>query len=295
MKYKLYRYELDDRQGRIISPDRHYDLFQQSIGRDDTGRLAEYRGQRDTVLMYLRAYRKDFAGLIGRHSTRREVTTYDETVDEADTVLVDDDDYPNVPFICMPRLRMIACVKGRQISPDSAMSRLHQIIAHRTGATFIVEAIREPFDLRKAVKRFRVVEITFDILPVNPPTGDLGKELDESRSVDHIDRIVGKMFGDPSDPIVLDGGFATAVQELQASGHSRVGFKGLTSDGIEVDVPKPRQARSLSENSDETVVGENVDVEIVVPNTRLDYPFDQTHVLKIRKIAKAFSDVDDDD
>src|SRR4051812_22891447 len=127
MHYKLYRYQLTKISGeneREVHPDKHFKLFFNSRGADAFGELAEYRGKKDSVLMYLREYRLDFTGMIGRHSTEREVTSYDAREDEAFIREVDDDDYPHAVFICMPRLRMIACSDGTQIRADSAMSRL---------------------------------------------------------------------------------------------------------------------------------------------------------------------------
>jgi len=124
--------------------------------------------------MYLRDYHYDFIGLVGRHSTEREITAYDKREDETLQLDVTDDDYPHAPFVCMPRLRMIACVDSAKVSADGAMARLHQILVSRQKAFFVVEAITETFDLRKAVKRFKVIDVTFEILPVNPHSGDLG-------------------------------------------------------------------------------------------------------------------------
>jgi hypothetical protein len=139
--------------------------------------------------MFVRDYRSDFVGLIGRHSTEREVTKYNAAEDETHKEDVDDDDYPNAAFICLPRLRMIACSDGAQVRADSAMSRLHQILIHRHRAIFVFDEIKETFDLRKAVDRFRLIEVTFDVYPVNPHTGDLGRRLDESRKLDHIKKL----------------------------------------------------------------------------------------------------------
>jgi hypothetical protein len=88
--------------------------------------------------------------------------------------------------------------------------------------------------------------VVFEIIPVNPHTGDLGAKLDESRKLDHIRKLQGKAQAPISDPLRLDGGFLTAVQQLQESGHSKVGFTGNTLDGrAEVKVPSRRKLRAL--------------------------------------------------
>jgi hypothetical protein len=294
MLYKLYRYELSTPQGKEIHPDKHYAVFDKSKGKDDFGELTEYRGRKDSVLMYLRDYHFDFIGLVGRHSTEREVTAYDEREDQTEQIDVDDDDYPHAPFICMPRLRMIACVDSAKVRADGAMMRLHQIIAHRLNLLFIVEAITETFDLRKAVKRFRVVEVTFEILPVNPHSDDLGLKLDESRKMDHIKKILGTAHAAPADPMKLDGGFLTAVQQLQQSGHAKVGFVGHTEDRVEVKVPKPSQPMRLSSADDEFVTGENVGVRIIIKE-RHQYPFSRHHVNQVRAIARRFRNLAPDE
>ncbi len=290
MHYRLYRYNLTRVVGekeREIHPDQHFKIFSNSRGADAYGELAEYRGKRDSVLMYVREYRSDFVGLIGRHSTQREVTSYNAEEDEAFQKEVEDDDYPNAAFICLPRLRMIACSDGSQVRADSAMSRLHQILMYRHKAYFVVDPIKETFDLRKAVNRFRLIEVTFDVFPVNPHTGDLGRRLDESRKLDHIKKLSGKASAPPSSPLTLDGGFLTSVQQLQQSGHAKVGFVGRTDEGTEVKVPKPGRTTELSEDEDESVQHENVGVRINIPE-KLDYPFNQAYVTRKRKVARQF-------
>jgi hypothetical protein len=159
---------------------------------------------------------------------------------------------------------------------------------------FVVEAITETFDLRKAVKRFKVTEVTFEILPVNPHSGDLGLQLDESRKIDHIRRIVGSAQALPSDPMKLDGGLLTAIQQLQLSGHAKVGFVGRTEDKVEVKVEKPSKPQRLAADEDESVFGENVGVKINIKE-RVEYPFPKHHVMLIRSIAKKFSKLSVDD
>ena len=239
MQYKLFRYDLAAPDGKIVHPDRHFRFFDGAKGADVYGDFAEYRGRKATsVLMHVRNYGLDFIGLVGRHSTEREVTAYDDKEDITVRVEVDDDDYPHAAFVCWPRIGMIACTDSASARATSAMSRLHQILAHRHKVLFTFREITETFDLRKAVKRFRLVEVMFEILPVNPHSDDLGKKLDESRKLDHIKKINGAAHGAISDPLTLDGGFLTAVQQLQQSGHAKVGFRGVTSDKkIEVSVP----------------------------------------------------------
>jgi hypothetical protein len=76
MYYKLYRYSLENKSGKSVYADRHFSEFNKSKGKDDIGEFAQYRRKKDSVLMYLRDYHYDFIGLIGRHSTEREITSY---------------------------------------------------------------------------------------------------------------------------------------------------------------------------------------------------------------------------
>ena len=287
MHYKLYRYQLETPTGKAIYADKHYAEFLKAKGPDEFGELSPYRRKKDSVLMYIRDFHFDFIGLIGRHSTEREITAYNDVEDFVEQVNVGDDDYPHAAFVCMPRLGMIACVDSAKLRADAAMARLNQIMAHRRKLLFVVEAITETFDLRKAVKRFKIIEVTFEILPVNPHSGDLGLQLDESRKIDHIRRIVGNAEAHPSNPMTLDGGFLTAVQQLQASGHAKVGFVGRTDDKVEVKVEKPSRAQKLADGEDESVFGENVGVKINIKE-RVEYPFPKHHVMLIRSIAKKF-------
>lgn len=287
MRYKVYRYSLIAEKGKVIGPDNHFQIFDKSKGPDAYGDYAEYLGRKDSVLMHVRRYRSDFTALIGRHATEREVTNYDQKDDVTLNVPVEDDDYPHAAFICIPRLSTIACADGGKMKADSAMQRLHRIIGHRQNIIFEVQAYKESFDLRKAEKRFKLTEVTFEIFPVNPHTGDLGKQLDQSRKLDHIKKLQGKASAPSSNPLKLNGGLLTAVQELQASGHCNIGFTGLTDDNIEVKVPRQKQRLQLSESSDVSVAGENVDVVVSFPQSRMKYPFPEHHVHQVRRVVKA--------
>ena len=103
MYYKLFNYRIE-RNELTIDPDRHYRLFRQATGADRGGNFATYRGRQDAVLMHVRPARGLFMGLIGKHSTEREVTEYDQDHDSTKIKVAVDDDYPHTPFICSPRL-----------------------------------------------------------------------------------------------------------------------------------------------------------------------------------------------
>lgn len=290
MKYKLYEYELADRANKIVAPDRHYDIFRESIGLDGNGRFARYRGRDDAVLMNVRKTTKassDFIGLIGRHSTEREVTTYDQSRDKADNIIVSDDDYPNSPFVCMPRLRMIACVDGGRLKADSAMSRLHAILSSRKGLLFTYESTKAAYDLRRAIENFRVFEVDFEIHPVNPHSEELGLELDEARKRDHIRSILGKTKANKGDRLELNGGLLTAVQQLQKSGHATAGYKAETPSGVQINVPKPRKD-SVGKLDDESGSDLDQDLRLDFVGMKHEFPMSQEHVTEIRTIAKGF-------
>jgi len=84
---------------------------------------------------------------------------------------------------------------------------------------FVFKPVSQTFDLRKATNRFRITQVDFEVLPVNPHTGDLGQQLGESKKLDHIQKLKGKAEAKPNDALKLAGGFLTAIQELQQSGH----------------------------------------------------------------------------
>lgn len=228
----------------------------------------------------------DFIGLVGRHSTEREVTEYDQNVDETSTIVVRDDDYPNSPFICMPRLKLIACVDGSKIRADSAISRLNAILDARHRALFVAESLKEAYDLRRAVKNFRVFEVDFEIFPVNPHSEDLGLELDEQRKKDHIRQFAGKLKANKNDKLELLGGLLTAVQQLQKSGHAVAGFKAETESGIQISVPKPnpKSAPKIAEQESDSEA--DSDVRIDFPDMKAAFPLSVDHVNKVRTVAK---------
>lgn len=184
----------------------------------------------------------------------------------------------------MPRLGMIACVDSGQMSGDSCISRLHTILATRQDAWFVAESLRTSVDLRTAMRSFRVTQVDYEVFPVNPSTGDLGRAFDENRKKDHIDRLVGKIMSASNDLLILNGGLLNQIQELQESGHARAGFTAHTDGGIEIKVLKPKSPRALAE--DETPVpGTRPDIRIELKGIRLQYPFPDVHVNHIHSVA----------
>jgi hypothetical protein len=291
VKYKVYKYTISkiDRATDTmfeIGPDQHYKLFASAKGKDSSGAYAEYRNQKNAVLMYLREFRKDFSGLIGKHSTERAVTAYDEREDETQELLVSDNDYPHAAFICLPRLKVIVVMDSQVLSADSAIGRLERILAHRKKVMFVAEPLREPYDLRVAIERFNVFEVSFEVYPVNPHTEDLGKKLDESSKLDHIKKLAGKATATPRAPLVLEGGLLTAIQQLQKSGHCKIGFRGTTDEGVEVHVPKPRDRSVLSDDEENRRDSELSDLHIEFKREKITYPFNDKHFTQIRGIVR---------
>lgn len=292
MFYKLFRYNLE-RSDVVIAPDKHLQIFRQGRGPDVNGDYAVYRGQANAVLMHVRKHGDYFIGRIGKHSTEREIIRYDASSDVAEPQIVNDDDYPSAPFICYPDLGMVACVDGTPIDARSAMKRLHAVLVHRTRAVFTFLPICEAGDLRLATRRFRVVQIDYEVFPVNPHTGDLGLRLDDGRKRDHIQKMAGKLVGSAADPIKLNGGFATQIQQLQASGHSRVGYTAQTKEGIEIKVQKPKEPEPLNDDADSgdaASAGANFpEVRISFPGLALEYPLPVDHLEQIVNIMRKFA------
>ena len=110
MFYKLFGYTIE-REGYSRQPQQHLRFFHASKGADNAGHFTLYRGEYNTVLMHVRAHGEILTGLIGKHSTEREITEYDQNVYVTQNRIIRDNDYPHTPFICYPHLSMIACVK----------------------------------------------------------------------------------------------------------------------------------------------------------------------------------------
>ena len=292
MFYKLYRY-IVERDRIELDPSGHESIFESAVGADERGQYVSYGTQRNSVLMHIRQFDEGFTGLIGKHSIEREITRYEQATDTSGVLTVADDDFPNTKFVCLPELQMIACIDSPQVSAQSAMQRLHRILAHRGRYFFLPRPLRQVDDLRLVMSLFRVVEVDYELLPVNPHTGDLGKQLDENRMLDHIQKLRGKAIGSKDEPLQLNGGHLSAVQELQASGHCRVGFRGFNSDDVEVRLKKPEQARELPEDvDDQTVDAEAPELRIYFEYDVKQYPFTDQHLTSVVDIMKTFHGIE---
>lgn len=291
MFYKLYNYRLEFR-GAEQDHSGHIHLFNGAKGLDNKGKLAEYRNQK-VILMHVLTFQDGFTGLIGKYSDQREVTDYDPAQDVTMQRIVRDNDYPHTPFVCIPKYQMIACAESGSMTAQAAMNRLHQILAHRQNVMFVHYPLRQVDDLRVAVNNLRLTEVNYDVLPVNPHTGDLGRRLDQSRAVDHIKKFRGKLEAEKSDPLQLNGGFLSSIQELQQSGHSRVGYSGYTGDDVEVSLRKPEEPRPLKEDVDREETFDQEDpslpeMRINFRDRKLEYPLEEDHLEQIVNTMSAF-------
>jgi hypothetical protein len=293
MHYKMYRYTIENDKDHIVGPDKHFDIFNKSKGPDEFGEFAQYRNRKNSILMHIQNYKPDFSGLVGKHTTEREVTSYDKIADVARVRTVRDDDYPHAAFICFPRLGLLACSEGTEINASTAISRLHAILLHRQRAKFIAQPFTEVADLRRAIKKFRIVKVEYEVLPVNPHTKELGMQLDESRKVDHIKKMLGTLEGSAAHPLELNGGFLTQIQQLQESGHGKIGFTGLDDKDTEIKVPKPKEAKRLNEDEELTTPGTTQEVKITLPGMKFEYPFKPGHVKYMKEIATFLAESDE--
>ena len=203
--------------------------------------------------------------------------------------MVEDNDYPNAPFICSPDIEMLGCVDGPDISANSAVSRIQAILNHRSGVFFSSSPIKQLDDLRFAVNEFRIYEVDYELVSVNPHTGDLGRALDENNKRDHIEKMKGKLIARDEEPLKLNGGTLSQVQELQESGHARVGYLAKTDEGHEIRVPKPSKPAPHDLETDEPESRNLTDVRLRLHGVTVDYPFPDHHVDLIVNIMRTFS------
>ncbi len=247
-----------------------------------------YRGQANAILMQLVGNPSRFTGLVGKHSTEREVETYDNDADEVNAQVVPDDNYPNAAFLCIPEINMIACQDRATLTAKSAIARLHAILAHRTRITLVGHPLRQSDDLRFAIDHFRVVEVDFEVLPVNPHTGDAGRLLDENNKRDHVAKMRGKLLAEEGGRIELGGGTATQIQQLQQSGHARVGYKGFGPRNVEINVSKPHSP-SPKEEDDEESDESYPEMRITFPHVPPTYPLPREHVEELERMMRIFA------
>jgi hypothetical protein len=108
---------------------------------------------------------------------------------------------------------------------------------------------------------------------------------------DHITRWRGKFNADITDPLRLNGGLLHGVQQLQESGHCRVGFTAYTDSGAEITLPKPKKRRSFpaetSEDSDQLAP----ELRLRFSDIHTHYPFDTDHLSDLISILQQFHSI----
>lgn len=293
MFYRLFRYHLDNERGPI-SENSHYKAFRDSRAKDENGRLAIYRNKEDSILMHVRGGERRFCGRVGRQATQREITRYRESDDVADDVVVADSNIPNVSFLCVPEISMIACEDGVDISAESALRRLHVILSHRRRLVFIFSEIDTQTDLRQAAAQFSLIKVSFEVMPVNPHSGDLGLKLDANNKLDNIGRMRGEVVArNKNKPLKLEGGTLEAIEQLRASGHAAVGFNAVTKQGTEISVKKTSDddVGSSKKSADDEDLDQSIGGKSAVRisfKDRPQYPYRQDHMDELEGIMRSF-------
>lgn len=285
MRFQIFNYSLQFK-GRDIAPDKHFEIFNRSKGSNNSGEFTEYRGRKDAVLMQVEKIDNVFTGLIGKHNSERLVRKYSTIDDILIEEVEQDDDYPYAIFYCDPRRNEIAISKSSDITVNSAIGRITKILYARTSAEIVFTSIVAAYDLRAAIKSINIRRVDFEIYQVNPHTKDLGLSLDENKKKDFIDTLMGSMTAERGKRLRLNGGFLSATQQLQESGHAVIGYTG-DIDGIQIQVPK-KKLRAKPKPLDEDETKEVNEVTIDIGDEQRRYPLSSSIIGKFRNIFAVF-------
>ena len=203
----------------------------------------------DSIVMRPREVRfgteRAIAWSVGKKIGERQSFEYDPAKDKIEPFIIDDESVVFSDFIALPRLEVLA-VDDRSgphhLGGRGAINRFRSIFRNVEGGDVDIEPSVNPQDVHKALQRWGITEFDFVLRPFNPhPPGDLSKRLSEQFSKDGIGVYRGKTEAKEGEKIQpTKDGIVASVVELADAGYGQYSLKGVTPEGHEAQIKRPK-------------------------------------------------------
>ncbi|MDF2232210.1 hypothetical protein P2H44_06550 [Albimonas sp. CAU 1670] len=130
---------------------------------------------------------------------------------------------------------------GDDLSATGGAGRVRAIFEHHGEIAFDYIATANRNDVSKALKKLRLIELTFEVRPFNPHPSVPGDELHKLLSIAKVDKFTGKARPADGGHMVPDsGGLVSEVDGLTQKSYGHLGLKATTSEGAEVVYKKKK-------------------------------------------------------
>ncbi|TXH39271.1 MAG: hypothetical protein E6Q98_01060 [Rhodospirillaceae bacterium] len=213
------------------------------------GKRAAIAGERDTLIMRPREFKVDghdvFSWSVGQIIGPKIRAIYDQNADKLKFEEVADGSVRYSDFIALPKFGVLAVddrsselhLGGRQ-----AINRLQSVIDLVDDAKIDAVFYASPQEVRNALENWSLTKFKFTIRPNNPrPVSRLAEEMSELLKKEGIAQLTGSAKPMPGGHMQMKGnGFITAANDLTEAGYGQISVAGLTEDGLEAEIKKPR-------------------------------------------------------
>ena len=222
------------------------------------GPKAEREGIFDSAVMRPRKFEINghtiISWSIGQRINVRISVEYDEIGDQLNLTHEPDSGVRYTDFVAVPGLRDVAVddrVSDIHFGGRAAMRRFQSVYRQSNDAAeAYFEQKTSKQDVNRALDDWELTEFSFVIRPYNPhPVGDLSKKLSEQLAKDGIGRYTAKAKpagGREMKP--SQEGHLAAAREMADAGYGQFSVSGVTDDGHEAMIKKPRFHDEVRQN-----------------------------------------------
>jgi len=250
-----YLMEVD---GESLDPKGQFQLLQELQGQlAPHGRRAIQESHLDTLVMRPRRGRLDGTTVltwsIGQVIDIRVKAVYDEDDDDLVLQHLPDGGVRYSDFVAIPSLGVMA-VDDRSgeihLGGRAAIRRFQSVMRTKDDAELNVTYDATPAEVRKALRDWGLTKFKFTIRPNNPrPVSRLAQELSDLMKKEGIGQLTGTAKPQPGDHMKRRGsGYITAASDLVEAGYGQMSVAGITEDGLEAEIKKPRFDPDLQKN-----------------------------------------------
>jgi hypothetical protein len=249
VSYVFYRYSIHYNDSPV-SPAEQWDLFKRILALEVAHRKTdESEAEKDTSLVELDQIPVEINGeevvafffKIAKHITARDSFSYDKDADRMLPKSQSTDEYCCGQIVVVPSVRVLAAAdrSGTEyLSAISTVSRLRSIIHFDKRLRLLYEPTGSKSDIMKALKGWRIEEISFAAKPYNPSIHTPGDRLHSLLAPDNARisgraRPVGGEFLTPS-----EDGFIEEIVGLREKGYADLGARGKTQQGYEARIQR---------------------------------------------------------
>ncbi|MCB2186962.1 MAG: hypothetical protein KQJ78_11125 [Deltaproteobacteria bacterium] len=249
--YVFYRFSIED-EGSPLTHEEILPFLESARGVWVSHRVPRDReGAKDTALIQLRTTLIEFINEddsedviyfnIVRELTTRLRKEYNDKLDVLEEVVEEGKDMMLGMVVCLPGRGLMAVEdsSGKEaLGAQSTVARLRSVVRVFEGHRFMSALAASSNEVRSAIARWEVDNVSFRVWPYNPHPKKAGEHLAALLAPGKVE-VSGSIKPYKNGQIDLQqGGFVNEVVELGTTKHAEYGVTGKTSDGYRARIQK---------------------------------------------------------